>query len=351
MQAVHLNVTGLLLRDFSELQADLLRDRSGVSTTGYGILHPSALSTVGLRRASENSSVIVHNKSGIDIEIAVGSEDYLIANETICTIGKTEGDDISVSLRVTTSSAGLIGEREPVNGLAISRRGNSAVVHLLKSVLPSPSLQSGESGLSRCIEGRSSPESMLTDLTAALDWGYYNAEPVVEWCMQNQRIAPGVSDLFSLTKGKDILSNIVWSPEDDLHLENHNLDPYSFGNNAERELLSISQLDSPEQKKTSLQVQSQRRTNWLRPYLSEDPPEWTDMTCMLRMARERLMLPDNRWMWLNEWTVDLHGKLGLDTDADGWQYAMDFEAFSNTKCSYERGAACRRRRWTRTVSI
>lgn len=50
-------------------------------------------------------------------------------------------------------------------------------------------------------------------------------------------------------------------------------------------------------------------------------------------------------------TVDLHGMLELDTDADGWSYAMDFETFSNSKCYYERGAACRRRRWTRTVSL
>lgn len=32
--------------------------------------------------------------------------------------------------------------------------------------------------------------------------------------------------------------------------------------------------------------------NWLRPN-EMDFPEWTDMTCILRMERDRVMLPDN----------------------------------------------------------
>lgn len=301
-QAVQLNITGLLLRDFSELQTDLLRDRGGADTTAYGALHPTALSTVGLRRASESSSVIVHNKSGIDIEIVIESEKpYLVTNGTTSIIGTIEGDDVSVLLRVPMSSASLIGEREPVKGLSVSRRGNRAYVYLLKSTLPFPCFNSGESGFFRCIEGRSSPESFLTDITVALDWGYYNAEPVVEWCMQNQKLVPGVSDLFSLTKGKDLLSNIVWSPEQDLIDDSHYVNPYSLGSKAERDMLSLGQLYSPE-RKTPLHAPPQRWSNWQPPYLSEDPPEWTDMTCMLRMARERLMLPDNRWMWVNEWS-------------------------------------------------
>jgi Integral peroxisomal membrane peroxin len=304
-----------------------------------------------MRRASESCSVVVHNKSGIDIEVVVESErPHFVSSGNASVIGAIEGDDLNAILRVSKSSASLIGDREMVKGLSISRRGNPSYVFLLKSSLPFPSFHSGpmttttsqeglESGFFRCIEGRSSPESMLTDITVALDWGYYNAEPVVEWCMQNQRLMHGVSDLFSLSKGKDFLSNTVWSPEDDLLEDNQYLNPYSLGNKNE------AQPSTPER----LRTPPQTRSNWQAPFLSEDPPEFTDMTCMLRMARERLMLPDNRWIWVNDWSVDTEGTLEIETDADGWSYAMDFETFSNTKCYYERGAACRRRRWTRTV--
>src|SRR3569832_1859089 len=69
------------------------------------------------------------------------------------------------------------------------------------------------------------------------------------------------------------------------------------------------------------------------------------MTCTLRMARERVMLPDNNWIWINDWTVDLSGKLGDDTDAVGWEYQADFETFTRTRRGYHRGDSCRRRRW------
>lgn len=60
------------------------------------------------------------------------------------------------------------------------------------------------------------------------------------------------------------------------------------------------------------------------------------------------MLPDNNWRWVDEWNVDLSGKLGVHTDADGWEYQADFETFTRCKRAYQRGDACRRQRWTRT---
>lgn len=69
------------------------------------------------------------------------------------------------------------------------------------------------------------------------------------------------------------------------------------------------------------------------------------MTCTLRMARERVMLPDSNWMWANEWTVDLTSDCA---DSDGWEYAADFETFTRVRRNYERGDSCRRRRWIRT---
>ena len=69
------------------------------------------------------------------------------------------------------------------------------------------------------------------------------------------------------------------------------------------------------------------------------------MTCTLRMARERVMLPDTQWMWVDEWAVDLSGDC---SDADGWEYSADFETFTRSRKNYERGDNCRRRRWIRT---
>jgi hypothetical protein len=66
------------------------------------------------------------------------------------------------------------------------------------------------------------------------------------------------------------------------------------------------------------------------------------------MARERVMLPDSSWMWVNDWSVDVSGDFGESTDADGWEYQADFETFTRTRRFYNRGDSCRRRRWTRT---
>ncbi len=59
-------------------------------------------------------------------------------------------------------------------------------------------------------------------------------------------------------------------------------------------------------------------------------------------------MPDKRWFWVDDWSVDLNGKLGLHTDADGWEYQAEFETFTRSKRAYQRGDACRRQRWTRT---
>jgi hypothetical protein len=60
------------------------------------------------------------------------------------------------------------------------------------------------------------------------------------------------------------------------------------------------------------------------------------------------MLPDDNWMWVNDWSVDVSGDFEESSDADGYEYSADFETFSRTRRFYMRGDACRRRRWTRT---
>lgn len=355
--AIQLNVTGILLRDFAEVQFDILRDGSGDSLKTNGIIPPSALSTVGLRRASESRSVTIQNSTGLDIEFIPESflskdDPVFVKNGTRYTLKYTiegkEDDELTLALRIASSAVDLIGDREPVRGLPVGSRSKHVQLYLLKSSSPLPAY----AGLFGFIEGRTSPETILSETTDTFGWGYYNAEPVVEWCMQNQRLKPTVADLYSLPKGRDLLSNSVWSPEDEVHEGDFHykevgphIHVYSSENADASKVLRVA--CSPEQASNKLQNNS----NWLPPYLTEDSPEWTDMTCMLRMARERFMLPDNRWMWVNEWSVEINGKLGKDTDADGWSYANDFGAFSNTKYFYGRGATCRRRRWTRTVRI
>jgi hypothetical protein len=139
----------------------------------------------------------------------------------------------------------------------------------------------------------------------------YEHEPIVEWCMQNQRIRSVHSNISAVDKGVDLLSNTTWSPSD-------------------------------------WSLFKKNEDHWLHPYLDGDVHEWTDMTGALRMERERVTLPDNSWIWANNWTVEIPCGYGEHADADGWEYSQDFESFGCQSRFYTDGDACRRRRWTRT---
>ena len=362
-----MNLTGIFLRDFAELDFDLLggpenREKAQALT-------PSALSTVGLRRATESHSVIIHNLSGLDIDINLSSSSFadqpefgvrydcvgpgLIQNSSCVSIDPSLFDSgdfqnnlelhemtTKLRLRLSSSSTEIVGERESVSNLPISStHGVSSTLHILR-----PVVQLGFQQMHGQDSGRFSPETVLTEATRSVDCSSYHAEPVVEWCMQNQRLRSNTVDLFSLEKGMDLLSSTIWSPE-----EEYNDDNIRLGHNRVRREDSSGELRkrsvSPNRTGTKTSI---HKSNWLRPYLKNDSPEWTDMTCILRMARERVMLPDNNWMWVNDWTVDVSGNFGESTDADGWEYQEDFETFVRSRRFYKRGDSCRRRRWTRT---
>lgn len=215
------------------------------------------------------------------------------------------------------------------------------------------SLNPGRANLLRLIEGRASPETILTDATNA-ELAYHNSEPVVEWCMHNQRLKSSTVDVFSLDKGRDLLSSILWSPEDEVNKDiiyekgDNTFTPVSNdGAEAAAGSLQRKSLSPHSPHRSNKSAHHYQESNWMKPYLKNDSPEWTDMTCTLRMARERVMLPSDDWIWVNNWSVDLSGKLGEDTDADGWEYEADFETFTRTRRYYKRGDSCRRRRWTR----
>ena len=372
---VQLNLTGIFLRDFAELDFDLMGGRENREKSQA--LAPSALSTVGLRRATESHSVTIHNFTGLDIEINLSGSSLpdppeysvrfdsvgpgLIKNSCCASLDSSvfEAADpqnnidavaettSKLSLRLPVSTAEVVGERQTVTELPIaSSLGRKATVHVLRPVV---SFENTSNHSTRGQQARDD-ETVLTEGTRTADYAYYHAEPVVEWCMQNQRLRSSTVDLFSLGKGSDLLSSSIWSPE-----EEYNVDTISMVQTLGQEALMTGttddlgevqrqQVGSPGRNNTK----SVRKNNWLRPYLKSDSPEWTDMTCILRMARERVMLPDNNWMWVNDWTVDVSGDFGESTDSDGWEYSADFETFVRVRRFYNRGDCCRRRRWTRT---
>jgi hypothetical protein len=358
---IYVNLTGILLKDFAEMKFDLLLDRrprSGEELNERAFLSPNALSTVGLRRATETRSIKVHNRTGFDIHVAdsevqIDDNVFLVPNGGVKTVG--EGQEVEsafLTVQLAQQAVQLVGEREPVTDIPIKSASGRVVTYLLRPVATYESLNPGMANLLRLFEGRASPETILTDTTNMELLAYHNAEPVVEWCMHNERLRSSTVDVYSLEKGRDLLSNNVWSPEDENDNDTlaHALanspsaddSPEAVAGDAK---LSIS---SPGTLRKSQGGPRKKNSNWLKPYLKDDSPEWTDMTCTLRMARERVMLPDSNWIWINDWSVDLSGALGEATDADGWEYEADFETFTRTRRDYKRGDSCRRRRWTRT---
>ena len=302
---VQLNLTGILLRDFAELDFNSL-PRKKDREKAQNVLTPSALSTVGLRRATESHAVIIYNFCGFDIDInPVGSAKSSQPKSSVrfksfgpgtikdsCCASIDSIFDVSyfdnnieeiaattkLSLKLASSSLEDVGEREIITDLPImSLQGTSSSVYILKPVQFAP------------LSGSESSGSFQSEC---------NAETVVEWCMQTQRLRSSTIDLYSLEKGVDLLSSSNWSPED------YNLDSLTYPHRVDTATLSgeNSQIEgpvfsgSPGRKRASMGL---RKSEWLRPYLKNDSPEWTDMTCILRMARERVMLPDNNWIWVS----------------------------------------------------
>ena len=349
-----------MLSDFATMDFSMLRKGSADSTPVDG----KELATVGLRRAAEGRSITVVNMAGLDIMVSPRISSHQRAQVLVEKGNKVVLSSVSDQLPVThndafrepegTLSVGLapsaaeqVGVREPLVNLPItSTRNSSSRLYRLQSPLPAVL---GAKGFN--------PETAETESVQGLSLGGapYIMEPVVEWCMQNQRLRSSIADVYSLSKGQDILSSTFWSPDDERN-DDSEYHAYVESDSAMSELLDGTQepnnAKSPPRSRVKLPTtRAGLRTNWVRPYLKNDSPEWTDMTCILRMARERVMLPDSNWIWLNDWTVDLSGAYDGTTDGDGWEYEADFETFNRRRRFYHRGDACRRRRWTRTRMV
>ena len=339
---IQLNLTGVLLREFADMKFDFNQDRhSGKPSEDSVGLKPSVLSTVGLRRATEAPSVKVLNLTGFDLHVIPDStpfapESGLVSSGETRTVGalrttlqSARFSEVSFSVRLAASAIAEVGERETVFDLPVCPAANQAArLHLLR-----PIINSQESFVG------SSQETVLTEESSTVSLSQC-AEPVVEFCMHNQRLSSLASDVYGIPKSCDLLSGGIWSPADEDHPDAHD---FTAGNHGPESPGA----QAPSSPRSPGREGIVPNSYWVKPYQS-DSPEWTDMTCSLRMTPERVMLPDSDWMWANEWMVDLSGRLGESTDADGWEYQTDFESFTRNRRDYQRGDSCRRRRWTRT---
>ena len=373
---MQLNLTSMLLKDIAEMDFNLLKNDQDSQSDENSDRVLAALESVGRRRATETRSVKFINESGLDFLVYPSDSRGMNSEQKFVEAGShvflesffgiSEFQKLSdlgshsvptLAIRLAPSSSSYVGERQPILNLPAVAASASISLHRLHPVsAPDFSRIPSSSPVPPARQpGRGSPDTNVSGFSMANNstFVYYNAEPVVEWCMQNQRLRSNITDVFSIDAGRDLLTGSIWSPDDDNYF-----DPETWRDQLHDQQSSSRSWDGEEagqlavgssllHPRTTTSHLSQKG-NWVRPYLKDDSPEWTDMTCILRMARERVMLPDNNWIWLEDWIVDLSGAYGEETDADGWEYEADFETFNKTRRCYERGDACRRRRWTRT---
>lgn len=261
-QQISMNFTGLLLREIAELRFDFVNDRSKASEKEESILTQSALSTVGLRRAIESRSVRIKNHTGLDIQVTANATAFayksdVIENDTSISfdIGKISDGVPMVALHLGSSTAGLVGEREPIYNLPVTTPNPKTRLYLLRpSGFYDAMIQNAANlfdGFNQTGQRANSPETILTDGTCTDNLNFI-AEPVVEWCMENQRLRPSIIDVYSLDKGRDLLSNHLWSPEDSIHDDK----------------------EARHDRNTTKTPGTRNKSNWVKPYLNNDSPEW-----------------------------------------------------------------------------
>ena len=93
------------------------------------------------------------------------------------------------------------------------------------------------------------------------------------------------------------------------------------------------------------------KQRWTRPWITlGEPDEWTDASLKPKSSPKLIKLPSDRWEWLDEnWKIDTSGKVGEDIDENGWEYGVDFRAFtvSSKRRTFKPLDTFRRRRWVR----
>jgi len=91
---------------------------------------------------------------------------------------------------------------------------------------------------------------------------------------------------------------------------------------------------------------------WSEPWLTMgDPTMWSDVHGYPSLEKDQIELSKG-WKWLQDayWCID-KGIVGVETDADGWQYETNFASFSSSRLqrhTQRSGDNVRRRKWVRT---
>ena len=75
---------------------------------------------------------------------------------------------------------------------------------------------------------------------------------------------------------------------------------------------------------------------WTTRMLPTDRPIWSDRAgTQTLLTRESFVLPSCEWSWAGPWTISN----SEESDADGWQYHLDFPRGSDFGWSAQRNAA------------
>ena len=100
--------------------------------------------------------------------------------------------------------------------------------------------------------------------------------------MQNQRLRSSTVDLYSLDKGRDLLSSSYWSPEEDYNAESIGLAPNQGLEATFEGILDDSEAAIERQVYSGPSGTEVKplKSNWLRPYLKNDSPE----VCVVRVC-------------------------------------------------------------------
>jgi hypothetical protein len=82
---------------------------------------------------------------------------------------------------------------------------------------------------------------------------------------------------------------------------------------------------------------------WAGGLLPTDRPHWSSADGRVSMRKNNVALPP-RYVWQGDWVVVVDA--GVTTDAEGWEYAVDFP-MEEWRCHSGKSTCVRRRRWER----
>lgn len=89
---------------------------------------------------------------------------------------------------------------------------------------------------------------------------------------------------------------------------------------------------------------------WRKPFLHNDPYEYTDASGSIRRDIQEVQLQGDKWEWVDPWAIDMEVSIGEELDKEGFEYANHFSTFtiSNKRRSHNVLDCVRRRKWMRT---